>query len=1475
MTETPPAVTEPVPATPPPRRYLIATAVTNYPKAPAALEWDRPGLADARDQVIDLFATHLGYTHVSDLGLNPTEAHLLAALRDFSTSPNRRPDDLLAVYIAGHGEVLADGEHVLLTSDTDPDDIDDALPTLTLARKILRGTRVRRLLLMLDTCFSGQGGNELLSAMAHLKGQWNNGTESGLAILTSAQPNQLAESGAFPELLTQAVLSQATAGHAPETLALDAVVSAMKNHPKRPEHQTIGLEIIGLTGTVPPFLPNRRHDQRLSHFDLALQQRLERERQTDRRAVEFTSRFLNRAKGHPDPGQSSWWFSGRHDALADVSRWLVDLPASQPSLAVTGGPGSGKTAVLGLLATLSDPEQRRTVPLHTMGLTSVRLPPPRTLDAAIYAQSLTDQQVLHGITAAAQVSADTVSELVNRLEAGPRSLGPHRRPLTILIDAIDEAVTPESLCRDVLRPLIDPGTPHLRLLLGTRPHLLERLRPGSTESAGPASEYTRHIGPDAHGHAGHIDLDSERYADPEAVHAYAILNLRGAHAHSPYRYCDPALVTAVARRVARAAGRSFLVARITAGTLAAAPSVPDPQDPEWIATLPRMPGEAIHNDLTRRLGKRAAEVMDLLRPLAFAQGQGLPWEDIWAPAASAVSGSSYTNEHLRQLRSTAGSYIVEAIEDGRSVYRLYHEAMAEYLRTDQDAQAVHSALASALRATVPYGADAAPDWSRAHPYLRRHLATHAALGGVLDDLVQDPDYVVHAECDTLAPHLHLLTTDEGRLHGAVYRASIGTHRPLPPDERRAVLALDAARYGVHETRRALTGRMAADAWKPVQASGSGVSPATHNILTGHTREVAAVACTVLDGRPVAVTGSHDSTVRIWDLETGRPVGSPLIGHETPVTAVACTLVDGRPLAVTSSYDSPARIWDLESSRPVGEPLTGPDTPVDRLVCAAFEGRPVVVTVSSHDRAVRMWDLSSRRTVGPPFGHPTGWFHAVVCAGDDGRPYAVTSDRDDTVRVWDLSTGQPIGEPFTFSGGPVKAAACSEIDGRPVVVTLTPGVVQVVDLTTGQPVGQPFMGLSNMLSGLACTRLDEQPVGVVTSHDSQVLLWNLRTGRLIGSPLTGHTSGVGAVACARLGGRPIAVTVSRDHTVRVWDLRADHPIGRPSAGHAGHVIAVACGRLGGEPVVVTTSTDRTARVWRPRPGEVLDRFGHAIVGAPAVTRFEGRPVAVAVTATARPLVLTTDDRPGLGREVTVWGLEARRAIGRLATKSARRVTALACADLDGRSLAAVGYDDGTSQLWDLETYRPVGRPLYRRKVSSGAAACTRLDGRPVALIGYTDSSVRLWDLGTGEPVGRPLIGHTARVTAVECIVIDGQPVAVTGSHDKTLRMWDLTTQRPIGRPLVGHTSWVNAMVCTELDGRPVALTGSHDSTVRIWDLLPSATRPTTTPLLRLSNRCRALAVSDHHLAVVFGNDVAFFTRARTPSTRSGPGPDAEG
>ncbi|SDE32850.1 caspase family protein, partial [Streptomyces sp. AmelKG-A3] len=820
-----------------PRRFLMAAVVADYPKN---RDWNRPGLVEARDKVVDLFTGPLGYRLHDPLPLSPTRQQLTDALRAFCASPERREDDLLTLYLSCHGEILDDGdEHVLLTADTDPDDlVYTTLPTADLTRAMLRGTQIRKVMLLLDACYVEQGGNQMAAAaLERLGAAWGRTSGSGLVVVSSAQPHQPATAGLFPTLLEQAVTGLSVAGHAPVTLSVNAIVQHINGSEDRPGHQRIGLTMVGLDGEPPAFFPNPRHDTRLNGVDLALQQAAAFDEQDQRRETEFTSRLLKRAMGDqngPDDNLTApaWWFSGRHTVLHDLAAWLNTPTSSndQACRVVTAAPGSGKTAVLGLIAALTHPERRRTVPLHALGL-SQDLLALGTIDAAVYAQHLTDTDVLDAIAAAARLRTATVGELLDALSGRPQ-------PLTVLIDALDEAATPHTLCTTILRPLIEHSRGRIRLLLGTRPYLLPRL--------GIDAPDTRHV----------LDLDSPRYADRPALTAYTARTLLQARTTSPYRNRLDA-VEPVAEAVATAAGHSFLIARITAGTLAATPTIPDPADPAWQASLPRHAGDAMREDLRQRLGHHADRAADLLRPLAHAQGQGLPWEDVWASLATEISGRTYTDDDLLWLRHNAGSYVVEATQDDRSAYRLYHEAMAEHLRENTDDRAVHTAYVRVLTDRVPYRADGTPDWSRAHPYTLTHLAHHAARAGLIDQLLADPEYLVHAHPRSLTPHLHHAHHDTARLDAAVYRTGLHLHRNTSPGKRRQLLALDAARAGARHLHRDLTRRIPAGTWAPVWATGSTFNPALRDTLTGHTDIVVAVACTMLDDRPVAVTGSRD------------------------------------------------------------------------------------------------------------------------------------------------------------------------------------------------------------------------------------------------------------------------------------------------------------------------------------------------------------------------------------------------------------------------------------------------------------------------------------------------------------------------------------------------------------------------------------------------------------------------------------------
>ena len=83
------------------------------------------------------------------------------------------------------------------------------------------------------------------------------------------------------------------------------------------------------------------------------------------------------------------------------------------------------------------------------------------------------------------------------------------------------------------------------------------------------------------------------------------------------------------------------------------------------------------------------------------------------------------------------------------------------------------------------------------------------------------------------------------------------------------------------------------------------SPALVRTLSGHGGRVWALAVTG-DGR--VVSGSHDGTVTVWDLNSGQEEHT-LSGHGGGVNALAVT---GNGRVVSGSYDRTVKLWDLNS-----------------------------------------------------------------------------------------------------------------------------------------------------------------------------------------------------------------------------------------------------------------------------------------------------------------------------------------------------------------------------------------------------------------------------------------------------------------------------------------------------------------------------------------------------------------------------------
>jgi WD40 repeat protein len=280
-----------------------------------------------------------------------------------------------------------------------------------------------------------------------------------------------------------------------------------------------------------------------------------------------------------------------------------------------------------------------------------------------------------------------------------------------------------------------------------------------------------------------------------------------------------------------------------------------------------------------------------------------------------------------------------------------------------------------------------------------------------------------------------------------------------------------------------------------------------------------------DGRRV-VTFADDQRARLWDCESGRPVG--LFAQTHPDLVVDADFSPDERHLTTASWDGAARIFKLDDDR--SRPLVlrhGAE-----VASARFSPDGTRLITGSWDATARIWDARTGAPLGAPLAHQ-GRVVAVAFS-PDGQS-VLTASEDKTARLWDASSGKP--EAVLQHPGALMNATFSP-DGRLVLTTHAFMDARLWDRSSGKQVAT-FPHANTVLR--ASFSADGSRI-VTSSMDRTVQMWSTRTGRAIMEPLR-HEHVVMSAEFSP-DGRLLA-SGSTDGRVAVWDAETGAVLSEPA------------------------------------------------------------------------------------------------------------------------------------------------------------------------------------------------------------------------------------------------------------------------------------------------------------------------------------------
>ncbi|KAJ5344568.1 hypothetical protein N7452_002572 [Penicillium brevicompactum] len=296
-----------------------------------------------------------------------------------------------------------------------------------------------------------------------------------------------------------------------------------------------------------------------------------------------------------------------------------------------------------------------------------------------------------------------------------------------------------------------------------------------------------------------------------------------------------------------------------------------------------------------------------------------------------------------------------------------------------------------------------------------------------------------------------------------------------------------------------------------------------------------------------VSGSTDRTVRVWDIERARCT-QIFHGHTSTVRCLQIVMpteigrdangqpeiMPKEPLIITGSRDSSLRVWKLPKSGDPSYYQSG--SVVEDSACPYFlrvlsghqhsvraiAAHGDTLVSGSYDCTVKVWKISTGQTLHTLQGHSMKVYSVVL---DHKRNRCISGAMDHMVKVWSLDDGSVL---YNLEGH-TSLVGLLALEHEFLVSAAADSTLRIWDSVHGHCKNT----LSAHTGAITCFQHDDQKV--ISGSDRTLKMWDVRTGECVRDLLT-DLSGVWQV---KFNDRRCVAAVQRDNLtyIEVLDFGA--------------------------------------------------------------------------------------------------------------------------------------------------------------------------------------------------------------------------------------------------------------------------------------------------------------------------------------------------